>query len=60
MSAVVVSHIDTCHMVIFGRRTRLFRLTVRRAGLVVEQSVHASRRAARACETAAVEFYAHG
>ncbi|WP_186465211.1 hypothetical protein [Xanthomonas vasicola] len=39
---------------------RRFRLTVRLAGRLVEQSVHASRRAARACEAAAVEFYAHG
>ncbi|ASK92186.1 hypothetical protein KWH04_23955 [Xanthomonas campestris pv. trichodesmae] len=60
MSAVVVSHIDTYHTVIGGRRTRRFRLTVRLAGRLVEQSVHASRRAARACEAAAVEFYAHG
>ncbi|WP_349809761.1 hypothetical protein ABQY58_014525 [Xanthomonas hortorum pv. hederae] len=60
MSPSVVSHIDSYHTVVGGRRTRLFRLTVRLAGRVVEQSVHASRRAARACETAAVEFYAHG
>ncbi|AKO08410.1 hypothetical protein ACQR5U_11165 [Xanthomonas oryzae pv. oryzicola] len=59
MSAVVVSHIDSYHIVIGGRRTRQFLLTVRRAGRLVEQSVHASRRAARACEAAAVEFYAH-
>ncbi|MGS0509250.1 hypothetical protein ACQEPZ_011930 [Xanthomonas oryzae pv. oryzicola] len=59
MSAVVVSHIDTYHTVIAGRRIRRFRLTVRRAGRLLEQSVHASRSAARACETAAVEFYAH-
>ncbi|MBV6851816.1 hypothetical protein [Xanthomonas euvesicatoria] len=59
MSAVV-SHIDTYHTVIGGRRTRQFRLTVRVAGRLVEQSVHASRRAASDCEAAAVEFYAHG
>ncbi|ARR12579.1 hypothetical protein [Xanthomonas citri] len=56
----VVSHIDTYHTVIGGRRIRRFRLTVRLAGRLVEQSVHASRRAARAFEAAAVEFYAHG
>ncbi|AZR30982.1 hypothetical protein [Xanthomonas vasicola] len=59
MSAVVVSHIDTYHIVIGGRRTRRFRLTVRRSGRLVQQSVHASRSAALACQTAAVEFYAH-
>ncbi|PDM34292.1 hypothetical protein [Xanthomonas vasicola] len=60
MSASVVSHIDTYHTVIGGRRTRRFRLTVRLAGRLVEQSVQVSGRAARACETVAVEFYAHG
>ncbi|ASN01396.1 hypothetical protein ABVB18_20065 [Xanthomonas citri pv. mangiferaeindicae] len=60
MSASVVSHIDTYHTVIGGRRTRRFRLTVRVAGRLVEQSEYASRRAALACEAAAVEFYSHG
>ncbi|MCC4614198.1 hypothetical protein LL963_19225 [Xanthomonas campestris pv. esculenti] len=60
MSGSVVSHIDTYHTVVRGRRTRLFRLTVRVSGCLVEQSVHASRRAACDCKAAAVEFYAHG
>ncbi|WDK85047.1 hypothetical protein [Xanthomonas campestris] len=60
MTASVVSHIDSYHTVVAGRRTRLFRLTVRVAGRLVDHSVHISRRAARDCASAAVEFYAHG
>ncbi|MFC0094493.1 hypothetical protein ABUK32_19880 [Xanthomonas citri pv. mangiferaeindicae] len=60
MSASVVSHIDTYHTVIGGRRVRIFRVTVRVDGRVVEQSVYGSRRDARALVAAAVEFYAHG